>query len=211
MNTSIAYDSLHVDTALRMQTIDVVNMNCEIDMHESSPLSLPFDFLQSTITMRRIQGWDPLLIISQIISLQTIHYLLLALLAPPILEHTTNPDALAYAGGPRVTGYILDWREIASRSTAPRLPRHPPGMKRRDGGMEKRSIMDTQELTNGTIYVPLQFEPILQNLYRREMDVPSHYAVINDNDDHYEVWDYGVSYTRGWVLAGLWIFVCLLE
>lgn len=162
--------------------------------------------------MRRIQGWDPVLIISQIISLQTIHYLVFALLAPPILEHTTNPDALAYAGGPRVTGYILDWREIASRSTAPRLPRHPPGMKRRDREMEKRWTLDSdQEPTNGTLYVPLYFGPTLQHISRREMDVPSHYAVTNDNDDHYEVWDYGVSYTRGWVLASLWVLVCLLE
>ena len=78
--------------------------------------------------------------------------------------------------------------------------------------MEKRWTLNLdQEPTNGTLYVPLQFGPTLPHIYRREMDVPSHYAVTNDNDDHYEVWDYGVSYTRGWVLAGLWVLVCLLE
>jgi hypothetical protein len=39
----------------------------------------------------------------------------------------------------------------------------------------------------------------------------THYAVKDDKDDAYEVWDYGVSRKRGWVLAWTWIFACLLE
>lgn len=174
--------------------------------------------------MRRIQGWDPLLIISQIISLQTIHYLALSLLIPPVLQWTTDPQALAYAGGPRVTSYALDWREIASRSTAPKLPRHPPGehgqryRERRYSG-EEMVVEDStwytsnqQPITNVTTSTP----PLLlsaPHLHRRfgDNDAPSHYPVTNDNNDHYEVWDHGVSFTRGWVLAGLWVLVSVLE
>jgi hypothetical protein len=170
--------------------------------------------------MRRIQGWDPVLIISQIISLQTIHYLVLSLLIPPVLQWTTNPQALEYAGGPRVTAYVLDWREIASRSTAPKLPRGPPGEQRirRSVAREKREALrfdesaryPSQPSINATTIPPLFVVPHLHRRYE-DNDAPSHYAVTNDNNDHYEVWDHGVSYTRGWWLAGLWILVSVFE
>jgi hypothetical protein len=175
--------------------------------------------------MRRIQGWDPVLIISQIISLQTIHYLALSLLIPPVLQWTTDPQALAYAGGPRVTSYVLDWREIASRSTAPKLPRHPPGegagrRRERRGGVDETLMRDSsmwytsqQQTTNATTSTPPLLRPAAQHLHRRygDNDAPSHYPVTNDNNDHYEVWDHGVSFTRGWLLAGLWVLVSILE
>ncbi|KAI5455077.1 hypothetical protein NCC49_002349 [Naganishia albida] len=174
--------------------------------------------------MRRIQGWDPILIISQIISLQTIHYLVLSLLIPPVLQASTNPQALEYAGGPRVTSYILDWREIASRSTAPKLPRGPPREQRfqrnvprgkrhalREEMFQEPSWDSNASSINATSTSPLF--AVVPHLHRRyeDNDAPSHYAVTNDNNDHYEVWDHGVSYTRGWVLAGLWVLVSVFD
>jgi protein SYS1 len=44
-------------------------------------------------------GWDPVLIISQIISLQTLHYVTLALLVPPLLTLLGEPSSLEYEGG----------------------------------------------------------------------------------------------------------------
>ncbi|KAI5895805.1 uncharacterized protein SCHCODRAFT_02620380 [Schizophyllum commune H4-8] len=64
--------------------------------------------------------WDPLLIISQIVALQTLHYLTLSILTPPLLVLAADPARLEYAGGAANVGMIMDWREIAGRSTIPK-------------------------------------------------------------------------------------------
>ena len=64
--------------------------------------------------------WDPLLIISQIVALQTLHYLTLSILTPPLLALVADPARLEYAGGAANVGMIMDWREIAGRSTLPK-------------------------------------------------------------------------------------------
>lgn len=38
-----------------------------------------------------------------------------------------------------------------------------------------------------------------------------HYAVKDEKDDDYEVWDYGVSRRRGWLLAGTWLLASVVE
>lgn len=84
----------------------------------------------------------------QIVSIQTLHYLTMALLIPPLLAIFAEPAALSYAGGSAnvglytfciyiifvynksscrsVTGMIMDWREMAGRPTA-RIPREHDG------------------------------------------------------------------------------------
>lgn len=194
--------------------------------------------------MRTIQGWDPLLIISQIISIQTIHYLVIALLLPPCLEAWTDKEALQYAGGARVTGYVLDWREMASRSTAPVLPRRPPTEKEKGGRRRPDRDRRNSEQPSGVVLkrsehqdevlhlesegdshlIIAQPSPnittINQNVpnqhlrphHKRYTDHdPSHYAVTDGDETNYEVWDYGVSRTRGWIIAGVWMVVCLFE
>ncbi|EJU03884.1 hypothetical protein DACRYDRAFT_115188 [Dacryopinax primogenitus] len=66
----------------------------------------------------RLQGWDPLLLLSQIIILQTLHYLTLALLLPPLLSLLTDSEYLQYLGGRGTVGMVLDWREMAGRREA---------------------------------------------------------------------------------------------
>lgn len=61
--------------------------------------------------------WDPVLLVSQIISLQTLHYLTLALLIPPLLSLFAEPTSLIYEGGATSIGMIMDWREMAGRET----------------------------------------------------------------------------------------------
>lgn len=63
------------------------------------------------------QGWDPLLIISQIVALQACHYLILALITPPLLFLFTNPTALSLEGGPSNVAMIMDWREMVGKAT----------------------------------------------------------------------------------------------
>ncbi|KAK0501820.1 integral membrane protein S linking to the trans Golgi network-domain-containing protein [Armillaria luteobubalina] len=58
-------------------------------------------------------NWDPLLLISQIVSMQTLHYLTLSLLVPPLLDIFADPAALEYHGGASNVGMIMDWRQMA--------------------------------------------------------------------------------------------------
>ncbi|EAU90753.1 hypothetical protein CC1G_04022 [Coprinopsis cinerea okayama7 len=62
-------------------------------------------------------NWDPILLISQIVSIQTLHYLTLCILVPPLLSIFADPVSLTYEGGPYNIGMIMDWREMAGRPT----------------------------------------------------------------------------------------------
>lgn len=56
--------------------------------------------------------------LSQIISLQSLHYLTLSLILPPLLYTFTDSRASIYTHGGSVTvGMVMDWREMAGRST----------------------------------------------------------------------------------------------
>lgn len=92
----------------------------------------------------RIQGWDPILIISQILAIQALHYILLSILIPPLLYLFAHPVPLEYEGGSRNVAMIIDWRAMVGSSTlqiaqAHRDPRHPipshldPGVHHIDG------------------------------------------------------------------------------
>ncbi|KAK0489423.1 integral membrane protein S linking to the trans Golgi network-domain-containing protein [Armillaria novae-zelandiae] len=63
--------------------------------------------------------WDPLLLISQIVSMQTLHYLTLSLLVPPLLDLFADPASLEYHGGASSVGMIMDWRQMASSPPSP--------------------------------------------------------------------------------------------
>jgi protein SYS1 len=43
--------------------------------------------------------WDPVLLISQIIAMQSLHYITLSILVPPLLSILAQPNALEYEGG----------------------------------------------------------------------------------------------------------------
>ncbi|KAF5354552.1 hypothetical protein D9758_011203 [Tetrapyrgos nigripes] len=61
--------------------------------------------------------WDPILLISQIVSIQTLHYLALSIFIPPLLSFFAEPLSLEYAGGASNVGMVMDWREMAGRPT----------------------------------------------------------------------------------------------
>jgi len=61
------------------------------------------------------------LLIAQIISLQSLHYLTLSVILPPLLYVFTNPLSLwYYNGGATTVGMVMDWREMASQPTVGR-------------------------------------------------------------------------------------------
>ncbi|THU97686.1 hypothetical protein K435DRAFT_662320 [Dendrothele bispora CBS 962.96] len=62
-------------------------------------------------------NWDPILLVSQIVSMQTLHYLTLSLCVPPLLSLFAEPTSLTYEGGASNVGMIMDWREMAGRPT----------------------------------------------------------------------------------------------
>ncbi|TFK34031.1 integral membrane protein S linking to the trans Golgi network-domain-containing protein [Crucibulum laeve] len=62
-------------------------------------------------------NWDPVLLISQIVSMQTLHYLTLSLLIPPLLSLFAEPVSLDYEGGAANIGMLMDWRELAGKPT----------------------------------------------------------------------------------------------
>ena len=55
----------------------------------------------------RVQGWDPILIISQIISLQALYYLTMALLFPLALSLSTSPQLLQELGGNKSVDFLF--------------------------------------------------------------------------------------------------------
>ncbi|KAF7309475.1 hypothetical protein MIND_00318300 [Mycena indigotica] len=62
-------------------------------------------------------NWDPVLLISQIVSMQSLHYVTLALCVPPLLSLFAEPGSLKYEGGAANVGMVMDWREMAGRPT----------------------------------------------------------------------------------------------
>ncbi|KAF8815433.1 hypothetical protein BYT27DRAFT_7194437 [Phlegmacium glaucopus] len=64
-----------------------------------------------------ISNWDPVLLVSQIVSMQTLHYLTLSIIIPPLLAIFAESKSLAFEGGAANIGMIMDWREMAGRPT----------------------------------------------------------------------------------------------
>ncbi|KAJ9476078.1 hypothetical protein PHBOTO_006151 [Pseudozyma hubeiensis] len=64
-----------------------------------------------------LQGYDALRILTQILSFQTIHYLILATLLPPFLAIFAETSSLMFEGGPTQVGMVFDWRQLAGQPT----------------------------------------------------------------------------------------------
>ncbi|KAF8184487.1 integral membrane protein S linking to the trans Golgi network-domain-containing protein [Pholiota molesta] len=69
-----------------------------------------------------LSNWDPILLLSQIFSMQTLHYLTLSVIIPPLLAAFAEPSSLKYEGGAANVGMIMDWRQMAGRPTVIGMP-----------------------------------------------------------------------------------------
>lgn len=127
----------------------------------------------------------------------------------------TSSKALTYAGGPYNKGYVLDWREIASRTTAKTLPRHPPA--KGDNELDDRRLHQSGTAGRDEEIKDISDSEAVKHLVARALSISkrdvetTHYAVKDDKDDDYEVWDYGVSRKRGWLLSMTWVIACVVE
>ncbi|KAI5120960.1 hypothetical protein M0805_001664 [Coniferiporia weirii] len=126
---------------------------------------------------QRALGWDPVLIISQIVSLQALHYLTLSLLIPPLLWVFAEPNALAYEGGAANVGMVMDWREMAGWPTVHGLQ----GDGRRGWSVFRGAYSDGQKVGTGTWVDPFK-----------------------DGNTYYQ-WDGRTDPLRGWVIAFCWM------
>ncbi|KAI0070709.1 hypothetical protein K474DRAFT_741415 [Panus rudis PR-1116 ss-1] len=70
--------------------------------------------------------WDPVLLISQIVAMQTLHYLTMSVLTPPLLTIFAESSSLYYEGGASNVGMIMDWRQMAGRPTSRLLHENNP-------------------------------------------------------------------------------------
>ncbi|GAA5920295.1 hypothetical protein JCM1841_003031 [Sporobolomyces salmonicolor] len=106
----------------------------------------------------RVQGWDPVLIISQIVAFQALHYLALALVLPVFLSLFASPDLLAYEGGPSSLALVMDWRAFTGRtvSSIPATRTLQPGLAglaAATGGVAAEAKVDAAELARGVVRV----------------------------------------------------------
>ncbi|PPQ68390.1 hypothetical protein CVT25_007928 [Psilocybe cyanescens] len=69
-----------------------------------------------------LTNWDPVLLLSQIFSMQTLHYLTLSIIVPPLLATFAETTSLNYEGGAASVGMIMDWRQMAGRPTVVGMP-----------------------------------------------------------------------------------------
>lgn len=58
--------------------------------------------------------------------MQTLHYLTLAILIPPMLMIFAEPNSLDYEGGPTNVGMVMDWRQLAGKPTVHALQNEGP-------------------------------------------------------------------------------------
>ncbi|GAA5999735.1 Sys1p [Rhodotorula paludigena] len=106
----------------------------------------------------RVQGWDPVLIISQIVSLQALHYLALSLVLPALLSILSNRDKLLYEGGATSISMAMNWKSFTG-GTASGLPAsralHPglAGLAAVQGGLGDFGKVDAADLARGVVRV----------------------------------------------------------
>ena len=101
--------------------IAVIEFTLLSDAHHR-PLAVLSALLCSALptsgAMVKATGWDPILIISQIIALQTLHYVTLSLLVPPLLVMFADPGSLEYEGGAANVGMLPLGHEARINSPA---------------------------------------------------------------------------------------------
>jgi len=132
------------------------------------------------------QGWHPIIIISQIICLQSIHYLALCLIIPPLLTLLADPYALAYEGGAANVGMIMDWREMVGRPTMSGLQ----GENTRGWSAFRGAYSGGKKLGGGV--------------------GPGAGGTGWAAEDMWK-WDGGMDPVRGWVIACCWMVASIVD
>ena len=136
----------------------------------------------------------------QIISFQSLHYLALSLLLPPLLATFTSPALLTYSGGPSTVSHIMDWREMAARPTVSSAHFH--GLLGSGEGWRKLRGAWAGGKQVGVVEEDDALGVGVGSGVRPSAEV---------EEEEMEVWDFGVDDSRGWVIGVAWLMACGLE
>lgn len=140
-------------------------------------------------------------LVCQIISMQAIHYLFLALITPPLLNAFSSSSLLAYSGGASTVGHILDWREMASRPT---IPGSLTGSGVGAVGLD--SAASGWGKLRGAWSGGKQISKEVNDPAGQGLDDS---ARIGGGD--IEVWDFGIDDSRGWTMGVCWLIAAAFE
>ncbi len=154
--------------------------------------------------------------------MQTIHYLTLSTLLPPLLSTLTSPSLLTYSGGPSTVSHILDWREMAARPTVSysSFAGFDLGNSDSGAGGGGGSGSGWRKLrgawSGGKKVGQVKIEPgsgdgaaggVEDGIEGIGTGRKGHTQV----EEEEEVWDYGVDDSRAWVIAATWLVASGIE
>ncbi|KAG0151886.1 hypothetical protein CROQUDRAFT_56331 [Cronartium quercuum f. sp. fusiforme G11] len=157
----------------------------------------------------RIQGWDPILIIAQIVALQALHYLTLSVLIPPLLIVFAKPTPLEYEGGPANVAMIMDWREMVGYGTLHHSLNRLGGWA---GYGRLPGTLGRRPLRVGSTQPSIKIESGLGHravglVSRVELGLGEEWGkYLHDT----MMVDIAADPNRGWVLSGAWLLASLI-
>ncbi|KAI7967066.1 hypothetical protein MJO29_000343, partial [Puccinia striiformis f. sp. tritici] len=174
----------------------------------------------------RIQGWDPILIISQILAIQALHYLILSIITPPMLRIFAKPGPLEYEGGAFNVAMIIDWRAMSGSSTLHLPTTHLQKTDTWNGfGKLPESLgrKTTPRIGTGSHSAYLDFDPTRDNLdHRNRSSIPSSHLdlIILTADQLGPDWisqnqllhssAFSPDSSRAWVISIAWLISSLI-
>ena len=132
--------------------------------------------------------------------MQTLHYLTLAILLPPLLATFTSPITLTYSGGPTTVSHLMDWREMAGRPTVSAssvlaaVPGDGEGWHKLSGAWSGGKQIGSVEEGGGGIGEGVKGA-----------------GGSAGAEEEMEVWDFGVDDKRGWMIGMGWLLACCIE
>lgn len=145
-------------------------------------------------------------------ALQACHYLLLALITPPLLNTFADPVALSLEGGASNVAMIMDWREMVGRATidqdqvASDYMRLPPSLGRHKQPWGDESNAALAQAVNS----PTKEESIGgQQELAHQLVETAQQATLEDQSSQYGY--IAADAKRGWVLGGAWIAASMVE
>ncbi|KAN0063741.1 hypothetical protein ACQY0O_003791 [Thecaphora frezii] len=149
-----------------------------------------------------LQGFDAIRNLSQIASLQALHYLLLCVLIPPLLSIFSSPTALAFEGGSTQVGMVLDWRELS-------------GLPTWDWNPSLTSWGPTS--SNGRVGQAVEWKNAVWDQDGKQLKAVDETDRINQGEEKGEEglrkweWTHTKDDARGWCIAAAWLGSCAFD
>ena len=146
----------------------------------------------------------------QIIALQACHYLVLALITPPLLFMFADPLSLSLEGGSSNVAMVMDWREMVGTSTIEEklgdYTRLPSSLGRQKAGWGNKpninggNLVDHGKSTAGGAAAD-------SDLVLDEKEVSQ---LLHDPEQHQANYA-AADPVRGWIVGGSWVAASSVE